>query len=401
MGDMKVAIQLTMHFVRNYGAILQTYALQRVIDSMPKWKCMTLDMRPRWINGGWSYLGGEEVKRDVKHKRNFFKRLNNLPSSVINHIYMGIRKKYVVQRWNNIFERFLNSEIRLTRHYESPDDFKQNPSLADVYITGSDQTFNPRFTKGELTWFWDFLPAQIVSNARKITYASSVGHGAVTPEYCSVYAKWLPKYDSISLREKSGVDMAKFLGVDAKHCCDPTLLLTREQWSMFANKCNRRFRKSYILCYNLRYAVNPYPMAEQLEEKISKTLGMPVLHLQEAIDSFAHRIGSTIRYATPYEFVDLFFNASVIMTSSLHGTIFALFSGKPFLAYVNDSNLLDCRVMDLLKTVKAEKHALPISEIDKVIFDLDYFTPDEKTRDAVAAFRQSSLEWMEKEFSMV
>ena len=397
---MKTALQLTMYFVRNYGAVLQTHALQRVIDSIPGWKCMTLDLRPQWINGGWSFCAPSRASETVVVKRNLFRRLICRIVSVTSYVISRFRGRFVVQRWNRIFDDFLDKEIRLTRHYSTPDEFGHNPYFADIYITGSDQTFNPRFTKGELTWFWDFLPRDCADRNRIISYAASLGTGVLLPEYHQIYAKWLPKYDSLSLREKKGVDIVKGIGADAAQCCDPTMLLTREQWAIFAGKSCIRLRKPYVLCYNLRYAVNPYPMAEVLEEQVGKTLGVQVVHLQEAVDPFVHRIGRTIRYANPYDFVDLFFNASFIMTSSLHGTIFALLSGKPFLAYVNDSNSVDCRVKDLLETVSAEKHAVPISRIESIEFNADDFSPESETANAIDAFRKSSLRWLKTELSL-
>lgn len=42
--------------------------------------------------------------------------------------------------------------------------------------------------------------------------------------------KWLKRYDHITIREKSGVELAKSLGVDAEQVLDPTFLMTPQNW---------------------------------------------------------------------------------------------------------------------------------------------------------------------------
>lgn len=54
---------------------------------------------------------------------------------------------------------FLNKYCKLTRRYKDYNDLKNDPPVADVYCTGSDQTWNAEYNGGVLpAYFLDFCP---------------------------------------------------------------------------------------------------------------------------------------------------------------------------------------------------------------------------------------------------
>lgn len=61
--------------------------------------------------------------------------------------------------------------------------------------------------------------------------------------------KWLKRYDHITIREKSGVELAKSLGVDAEQVLDPTFLMTPQNWLDTLPKKEKK--ESYVLVYQL------------------------------------------------------------------------------------------------------------------------------------------------------
>lgn len=401
---MKTALQMTMHYVRNYGSVLQAYALQRAIDSVPGWRCETLDIRPHWQDGGWSMLPPAATEPPAvgdAPRRGLVARLRGLRlSSALARARGAFRSRFVIRPWERMFDEFLANELRLTgKSYRRVDELRDSPPLDDLYVTGSDQTFNPRFTRGEDVWFWSFLPEERRRVARKISYAASFAGSRLRKDSRAAYERWLPTYDALSLRESSGVGIARDLGVSAAHCCDPVLLLDRDRWRMFASRGRIKTGKPYILCYNLQYAVDPYPMAEVLEREVSSRMNLPIVHLQEAPVQGKHATGRVLRGVSPYDFVSLFLNAAFVMTSSFHGTAFAMLSGVPFLTYVNENAKADSRAFDLLAKCAAERHAVVVPTMSGWAGDLARFETRQEEADALLRFRAESTAWLHEQMA--
>ena len=61
-------------------------------------------------------------------------------------------------------------------------------------------------------------------------------------------------YDAISVREKSGVDIIRKLGIEnVTNVVDPTLLLNGDDWRRLSS--NKHKDEKYILVYNLNRKV--------------------------------------------------------------------------------------------------------------------------------------------------
>lgn len=352
---MKEVVQFTMSHVDNYGSLLQAYALQTAIEKLGC-SCRAI-------------CYGPEHKYGLLHSILYYRR---------NHAFADFRK----------------NAIHHTRRYLDFAALKADPPKADVYVTGSDQMFNPVCTRADPSYFLKFFPDEKRGAYRKISYASSFAVKEIPEDLRSVYSAALSDYDALSLREQSGVELAeKLTGKPASLCCDPTILLTREDWLKFAEKAKRKIRKPYILCYNLNYMVDPYPMANEVERRVQEELGLPIIFLNGSKRDVGKPNSKVVKNATPYEFVDLFMNASFIMTSSFHGTVFSLHSGKPFIAYHLADTKSDSRVRDLLARCNALNHAMPISS-DSSLSALLSYSPISKKEELIAELRATSYNWL-------
>ena len=74
------------------------------------------------------------------------------------------------------FEAF-RGKIPRTRLYATFDDLLRDPPPFEVYLTGSDQVWNPRMGATLRPYFLDFLPEE----ARRVAYAASFGVPALSP----------------------------------------------------------------------------------------------------------------------------------------------------------------------------------------------------------------------------
>ncbi len=91
-----------------------------------------------------------------------------------------------------------NKAIKLSTPYYSIDSLYDNPPLYDVYISGSDQLWNPEQPFPIEPYFLTFVQN---SNAKKISYASSIGISSLEPLQVRDFTRWLSSYDAISVRE--------------------------------------------------------------------------------------------------------------------------------------------------------------------------------------------------------
>lgn len=118
------------------------------------------------------------------------------------NVRTGYTTKIKEKETNTISEskfQDFNSQIRLSKPYRGIDELYRNPPEYDVYITGSDQVWNPTQNYCLEPYFLTFVKNK---NARKISYASSIGIDQLLPKEKKDFKRWLSSYNSISVREK-------------------------------------------------------------------------------------------------------------------------------------------------------------------------------------------------------
>ena len=84
-------------------------------------------------------------------------------------------------------------------------------------------------------------------NARKISYASSIGIESLTEREQADFKRWLGGYDVISVREAEGKALLeKLISKEVAQVADPTFLLGASYWQSIAKRPN--VDGAYILC---------------------------------------------------------------------------------------------------------------------------------------------------------
>lgn len=217
---MKIGI-LTQHFLLNYGGIIQNFALQRVL--------MKLGHAPLTFEHDTCYSRTRWLLRTVKHILRM-RSFRNLP---VYPIYKG-------RIGNKNFIKFVLRNIRSV----PVKDFV--PSLTaqygiDAYVVGSDQVWRPAFNLGPRlgNMFLDFADDKV----KKLSYAASFGckEWEYTKEQEKACSKLARRFDAISVREASAVDLCKnHFGVDASLVLDPTLLLNKEDYEKVCNNIPKK-----------------------------------------------------------------------------------------------------------------------------------------------------------------
>ena len=214
---MKIGIITYWWSEDNYGSILQCYALQKYLRDA----------------GYDAYLIRYDARKDETKNPNWTRLLKILnPVKLLRFLfYQKSRIIYILKKKNNPrnFDYFRNKYINQSeKTYYSYNELVNNPPEADVYIVGSDQMWN--FNNLPLGKIKDKFLACFLSfgdaDVKRISYAVSFGNEKLNDDFVQEISLQLKKFDYISVREKSGIDICKQCGIhNAKWVPDPTMLL--------------------------------------------------------------------------------------------------------------------------------------------------------------------------------
>lgn len=313
----KVGI-VSCYFKDNYGSMLQAYATKKVLDN--------------------NNIPNETI--DIGSNKDFKKgKLKYYVTQIFNFSFIKTKFGMIKFKIDKLINKKLKKNVAIrTRKYQefrqefnmsvATSTYKELSDLAEMnysaVIVGSDQLWLPVNVVADyytLNWVPD--------NINKISYATSFGVSTIPPKYNELYKKFLSRIDHLSVREDAGVKLvSKIASRDAELVCDPTLLLTRNEWSEIATS-GRIIEEKYILCYFLGENIEHRKFAERLRD----ATGYKIVSLNHADEyvKYSDKFADIIPYDIgPKEWLNLVKNAEYICTDSFHGTMFSLIFNKIF-----------------------------------------------------------------------
>ena len=311
----KVAI-LTINDDLNYGNRLQNYAVQEVLKKN-NLKCETINNQ-KGKYGIYFYLQKlKDIIKKIVKKDNITKRYLNFTKFNKNIKY----SKYKIDE--NHIPRKLHDKY-------------------DIFITGSDQVWNPNFVRMSDVYFLTFVP-----EGKRNAFSASFGINKIPEDMLEYYKIRLEKFKNISVREEKGRAIIEELTgrKDVEVLVDPTMLVTTEEWSKLAKKPKQLKADKFILNYFLG------ELSESRRDeinKIAKENNCKVINILDKNSSF-YELG-------PREFLYLEKNAFLVCTDSFHSCVFAILFGKPFIIFDREDNevKMSSRLETLLKKFKLE-----------------------------------------------
>ncbi len=345
---------ITILKVNNYGAELQAYATQKVLQLMG-YDAEIID-----------YL----FYKNPRHKRTKL----SAPTAK-----MTLKKKLqetlfpIIEFWRSRnfrdeqntrylkFEQFHEENTKQSECYDSIDKLRAANFDYDVLISGSDQVWNP----GLYSSLDPYLLLFGSTKMKRVAYASSFGVTYLPVDVKNYYKKALLKYSAIGVREDTAVTLVKEVsGMNAQLVLDPTLLLTREQWMEIAKPVNIP-NNPFILIYEL----SNIPYIKQVAKHISMHTGMRIIRIcKNAYPEDTNTEIHNIIDAGPAEFISLFDKAAYIVTNSFHGTAFSLNFGKQFYTIIPLKKSNNSRQKSILKLIGCENRLLmensPLPELN-------------------------------------
>lgn len=299
---MKIAL-FTIWHERNFGAEMQAYATLRALKELGH-DVFLVDLRL------------EDIK-DISFKGRIAAFIENISPN------------------NRNFKKFWSKYFPQTVRYRSLEELKKNPCRADMYLVGSDQTWNPRIMRSLLpAALLDFGPRQII----RASYAPSFGVNSwCFSEKLTIEVKQaLSNFNYVSCREKTGCEiLKKVFGIDSVNVLDPTLLHSNY------NELVGELEESPILTY--------YPLSREdnslgtYASIIAKKLNLSVVNANEC-----HCVLGKIVWKRTHiqNWISLIGGARFVLTQSFHGLSFSLIYRRQFAIVINNEK--SCRIADLL-----------------------------------------------------
>ena len=342
---------ITFHSAHNYGACLQAYALQTILDNNG-YNVRIIDFKNDYID--------RNFKPFVIRKGNIVRKIKSVAINVI-------CCKKNVKRYLS-FKKFINNYYQLTEKVTGDNLNDKLGREFDVIITGSDQVWNPNLAGGLLdayTLNWG------IKGTGRISYAASVGNIQIVKENIDEYINKLKCIDNISVRE---TDLKNMLALKLKRkiqvVLDPTLLLETKFWDSIAIAGPK---EDYIFAY----AIGNHRTHQKLVDYISNKINVSVVHVERR--NKYRRVLKNCYNDGPCEFLGLIRDSEVVITTSFHATVFAILFHKQF--WVVPPSDTGERIMELLKLVELTDRIITCErdfELFKLNKPIDYLSVDRK-----------------------
>lgn len=320
---------LTQPLLNNYGGLLQNYALQQVLKQLG-YDPVTIDHGVRtqpWLN---NQLG--KIRKLVARWLH--------PGQYTPEPYQLTEKELRIISQNN--NRFIDGNIVRTEKFYDNNKLDALISRGDYYgyVVGSDQCWRPSYACGFLNeMFLGFIESE--RDVKRIAYAASFGTSAweYSPEKTETCARLAQKFDLITVREKSGVELCRYhLGVEAQHVLDPTMLLNKEDYICVVEAEHASISAGTLFHYildptNEKKALIDFVASKQ---RLIPFTVMPKFQQENRTkDDVKKRINDCV-FPSVTSWLRGFMDAQMVIVDSFHGTVFSIIFNKPFWVLSNE-----------------------------------------------------------------
>lgn len=330
---MKIGI-LTLPFNNNYGGYLQCYALMSILKELNHTPEVVYRKHNR-RNVLWS------VKQTIK---NVIKYIFGRPVPTI----FPNQEKELRYKGANIMP-FVDKYIapKTIPLYSDKEFYKVLKNRYDAIIVGSDQVWRPNYVPNIRNYFLSELND---NNVLRISYAASFGSDRPLYSDEEKYdcREAIEKFDAVSIREESGMDVIKSFGWKTqsppKVVLDPTFLLDKDSYidklPKFPSKALGK-----VFCYvldksqNVKDAIVDICNKRNLE--VFQIINTDIWSRQDYIMPSIEKWLMGIR------------DAELVVTDSFHGTVFSIIFNKDFIVFGNESRG-KTRFISLLKIFRLE-----------------------------------------------
>lgn len=324
---------ITCHDVCNYGASLQAYALMRhlqglgneveIIDYLPYYKPPRHSLTTFYNSGRAAAV--YKIAPWLKRLMAFWQNRHELKFQKRRRAFEAFKA-----------ERLITTGAEYHNNKELEKGMKADKDMeADLYIAGSDQIWNPFYGNGRDPAYY----CAFVDDPRRcISYAASFGKSNITGDDKLFAQQQLANFRAISVRETTGVKIARSMGFDAVQVVDPVFLLSRDEWDEVAKEPKIN---GYVLVYDF---LHNDPRIEELARHLARKEHLKIVSVNDG-----GKLGyadMNINDAGPAEFLGYVRGASYVLASSFHAAAFSTIFKRdfyifPLVGHDNSSRMTD------------------------------------------------------------
>ncbi len=337
----------------NYGSVLQSYALQTALKKKYREK---LDIEI--INYIPEAIEGKNPLAPLEAEKNISDEFRNMVSASMPAIKENFHK----------ISDFVESQYSMSKKIYTKDNFESSyfDENLDGYIVGSDAIWMIDFF-GEDKGFWGDFSAMRQSHT--VAYAASFGESLFdNDKRIDFLGKSCKNFKAIGLREPRYIDLIRQqVDVPIKQVVDPTLLLRAEDYSNIISE--KLYDDPYILIYSRKYN----PSMDEYVDLLANKYGYKVIEISlRAQNSDRHIM---MYSAGIEEFLSLIKYAQIIVTNSLHASIFATLFHRPISFF--ERNNACYKVNEFFNTINVQKKAIQLNDNPVIDNNVDYEGVDE------------------------
>ena len=327
----------------NYGGIMQAYALQTVLEQMGHDVKIIYTPRKPWGLPLW--------EKPFAYTKRFLRK----------YLLRRGNRVFVEQYENEIFplisqhtQRFVDKYIHLF-HVDNFSQLKEDDF--DAIVVGSDQIWRPKYYDKIEESFLSFAHSWKI---KRIAYAASFGtdEWEYTPAQTTMCANLVKLFDTVTVREESGVSLCKkHLGIAARHVLDPTLLLTQDDYLRLIQQSDAPKSSGTLF----HYILDDSPTKQSIIRHIANERNLTPFHVNGKVyvrtAPLENRIQSSVE-----QWLRGFMDAEFVVTDSFHGCVFSILFKKPFVVIGNEKRGM-ARFQSLLKTFGLENRLITADAI--------------------------------------
>ncbi len=309
----------------NFGSALQTYATQYLLGKLGH-EVNIFDIngvqRGIMIKKLYYYAGSLFDPVEAKYLfSSFLSRTRKHFSFSLDQYAKNMKTRH--QKYID----FNKSRLQMMPAVIGWDGLKKQASEMDLVVVGSDQLWRPSNIVG------GYFTLEFVSDdIKKISFSTSFGVPELPSRLHKHAKRFLSRIDHISVREDSGAGIVKKeSGREAIVVCDPTMMLTAEDWMNIQEEKPIAEGK-----YILMYLMGDNPEQRVFVKKLARQTGCKIIGLlhgatyisydEDVVDEKPYNVG-------PSEFINLIRYAEYVCTDSFHCCVFSILNSTNFFAF--------------------------------------------------------------------
>ena len=361
----------------NYGSILQAYALQCTMNSLPNVDYEIINQFGKSITSIDNLIDKLKTIGVRKTLKRVFWKVS----------FRGLRNR------NKRIQQFVNDQLKVSEEQYNESNIRLINQKYDGFICGSDQIWNPRLVALNSMYWLSFAEPDKI----KISYAPSIGITQLTPKEIFAIKGSLLNFDGISCRESIGTDLINS-AIGKTKCItvlDPTMLIDKCRWDDLSGE--RIINEPYVFAYILKGTKQQRLCVEEFSRMFNlKIVTIPFLE-SEYTEWYDLRFGD-IKYwaATPDEFINLVKNAEFVFTDSFHSCVYSCLYHVPFFVFPKIGHAQNTRLENLQQMLQIESRN--IQDFDDILRVKDKRIDWEKVDSIIEAKRVVSMEYLRKHF---